>query len=428
MHATDDMGPIKDASIKDASIMDASIMDAAITAAIGLLDMPAHIVELVWRASAVDGRDDMVAAAIEYDRAYGVAYGADSHAMRCASKQLNDQILRAATGMRCIDCSFNGPTALPAVLPHNLASLCLTGADPALTDDLSRLATCSRTLTSLDVSGTSLSDLGQVARLLPNLRHLNASGCRLKNDLGALLRLTGLESLDLGGYMEGFSAAPLAALTRLTRLDLTSTEFGDPLAEHLSGLVRLQELVLEDARGELDVAPLAALTAMRTLSLHYTRVTCIAALRGMSGLRSLDLGCTDVADLAALTALTCLTDLSLVGDEEWAGDLADLAGLPGLVKLRVDATAVTELAPLSRMTALAELHLGDTAIERAQLVHLYGLTALHTLGLCRCTYMATAPDFGALYGMTALRHLHLGCASAQAVAALARAMPDLEIE
>ena len=82
--------------------------------------------------------------------------------------------------------------------------------------------------------------------------------------------------------------SPLAGLTALTRLDLSST-------------------------GVTDVSPLSGLTGLSELDLHYTGVADVALLVGLKSLRHLDLGMTHVDDISALSNMGQIVFLGLAG-------------------------------------------------------------------------------------------------------------------
>jgi Leucine-rich repeat (LRR) protein len=81
----------------------------------------------------------------------------------------------------------------------------------------------------------------------------------------------------------------------------------------------------------VDLAPLAGLTALRSLDLTNTQIADLAPLAGLAALQSLTLWNTKVADLAPLAGLTALQVLDLEGTQ--VADLAPLAGLAALQKL-----------------------------------------------------------------------------------------------
>src|SRR5438309_422804 len=71
----------------------------------------------------------------------------------------------------------------------------------------------------------------------------------------------------------------------------------------------------------------------------------LAALAGLSALRSLDVSFTEVSELAPLARLSALQSLRVSGTQ--VSDLAPLAGLSALETLHVSSTQVSDLAPLA---------------------------------------------------------------------------------
>ncbi|MCA3538857.1 MAG: hypothetical protein IOC80_13955, partial [Rhodobacter sp.] len=160
-----------------------------------------------------------------------------------------------------------------------------------------------------------------------------------------------------------------------------------------------------------DLAPLAALTALRTLTLDQTAVRDLAPLAALTALETLWLNQTAVSDLAPLAALTALQRLTL--DQTAVSDLAPLAALTALEGLGLNQTAVSDLAPLAALTALQRLELNQTAVS--DLAPLAALTALQTLGLSQTAVSDLAP----LAALTALKWLWLNQTAANDLAPLA---------
>jgi len=108
-----------------------------------------------------------------------------------------------------------------------------------------------------------------------------------------------------GNYLESWHVAPAL---------LAASEFQPQV---WAALVALQpeRLWLNGCTGVTDLAPLAGLTQLQTLSLRgCTDVADLAPLAGLTQLQQLSLtGCTGVADLATLAGLTQLRELSLRG-------------------------------------------------------------------------------------------------------------------
>ncbi len=147
------------------------------------------------------------------------------------------------------------------------------------------------------------------------------------------------------------------------------------------------------------IAPLAKLTGLRSLIVANTQVTDLALLAGLTALQTLDVWGTRVADLTPLANLTALQTLNV--SDTWVADLAPLAGLTTLQTLNLRGTQVADLAPLATLTTLQTLNLRGTQV--ANLAPLTGLTTLQTLNVER-TQVA---DLTPLASLTALQTLDL---------------------
>jgi Leucine-rich repeat (LRR) protein len=136
----------------------------------------------------------------------------------------------------------------------------------------------------------------------------------------------------------------------------------------------------------------------------------IAHLKGLTGLKSLDLGTSQVTDtgLGQMTALTGLQTLDLGGTRVTDSGLQHLTVLTELQELDLQRTRVTDvgLSHLRNMKALRELNLASTRTRDVGIVYLKGLTALRRLDL-QFTDIGDA-GLGYLKELKALRYLDLG--------------------
>ena len=180
--------------------------------------------------------------------------------------------------------------------------------------------------------------------------------------MASLAALTKLTSLDLRGNKIGAEgSASLAALRQLTCLDLGHNEIGDAGAWALSGLTNLTTLSLSNTWiGDAGAAELAALTKLISLKLCDNSIgdAGAAALSALTQLTALDLGQNDLGDAgaASLVALTQLKSLDLSYNQIGYAGAASLAAL----------------------TQLSSLNIKDNMIidEEAETVGLDGLSAL----------------------------------------------------
>jgi hypothetical protein len=100
-----------------------------------------------------------------------------------------------------------------------------------------------------------------------------------------------------------------------------------------------------------DLAPLANLSALQTLSISDTQVTDLAPLANLSALQTLNISDTQVTDLASLANLSALQTLYI--SDTQVTDLAPLANLSVLKTLDISNTQVTDLSELLTLISRA---------------------------------------------------------------------------
>lgn len=149
-------------------------------------------------------------------------------------------------------------------------------------------------------------------------------------DLSGLAPLTGLRALDLGGIWFT-DISPLAGLTGLERLTISSSPITDIRA--LAGMHRLQSLEMENltAPSPINLRPLSGLTALERLDLSWHKAT---------------------PDLAPLAPLTALRSLNLSGLQNAPPDLRPLAGLIALERLYLIGIHGLDLSPIAHLSAM----------------------------------------------------------------------------
>jgi curved DNA-binding protein CbpA len=143
------------------------------------------------------------------------------------------------------------------------------------------------------------------------------------------------------------------------------------------------------ATDSADLAQLEPLAPDRLAGLHAdgSRIgdDDLRHLRGMTGLRLLDLSGTKVTDLGLLHLLGCsaLESLWLWDTAVTDAALGLVARLPSLCQLGLGNTAVTDdgLAALAGLADLRLLQLWGTNVEGPGLRHLHGLKSLETVTL-----------------------------------------------
>jgi len=142
----------------------------------------------------------------------------------------------------------------------------------------------------------------------------------------------------------------------------------------LAALPALRELSLAGT-GLGDAATLTGLGLVEVLDCARTQLTGLAALYNMAALRRLDISGTSVAELSSLMDLRNLE--TVVFSHTPVQDLAPLSGLDRLRHVDCSSSDVTDLQPLANLHELRVLLCADTRI--ASLGPIAGLTGLHRL-------------------------------------------------
>ncbi len=129
---------------------------------------------------------------------------------------------------------------------------------------------------------------------------------------------------------------------------LRAAESGVASLGGLEHVAALRTLDVNSNRAIADLGPLAGLTELRDVDLHFNRITDIRPLAGLTNIEQLNLAYNGVSDVRALASLTPLQWLDLVHNE--VADLAPLLGLGALRTLRIsenplDARSMTEHLP-----------------------------------------------------------------------------------
>ncbi len=284
-------------------------------------------------------------------------------------------------------------------------------ANGQMTDDL--LERCSRLdhLTTLDLEGSrQLTDAGlrHLARL-PQLRHLNLSGCGITDrGLAVLRRLPALETIALAWTpMTDAGASHLAACDRLRRVDVAGTASGDGAIRALAGKVDLSDFRSGEAVTDAGLALLRELPVFKTwrggdeamallrpdarpnflmLRGPFTDAG-FAALAELDGLFALDVDSSRLAITgASLAPLVRLAHLNWLAFDAKDDSMADIAALPHLRFLMCQDTVAGDE--------------GFVALSRSRSIeHIWGR---------RC-YNLRRRGFVAMADMPALRYLSVSC-------------------
>jgi len=310
--------------------------------------------------------------------------------------------------------------------------------------DITALSDCAA-LTKLDLSHNKISDLTPLAGLkeltwlslwdnriedirplltLPKLSYLDLDQNRL-TDIGTLGELYTLEELWLSGNRP-LSFEPLRNLSKLRRLGLNDTGFGDADLEIIKGLTALTELDLEDneaftAAGLEELQNALPNCTVKHSPLYFT-VT-LGSQVFTSDMREIRAESVGVTSLQGLEKFSLLNSLILNGNS--ISELSPLSELSGLETLELSGNAITDVSPLKKLTALKRLTLNKNRIsDISALSELRELTVLNLEG-------NQISDPTPIYALTKLRTLYIGKnenLSAEQIVALQEALPACSIQ
>ena len=217
--------------------------------------------------------------------------------------------------------------------------------------------------------------------------------------------------------VEAQSLEDLRHLTQLRKLTITQQSI-DSLS-FLPGMTHLEELVIKDCTLSDSLAPIAALPALRSLTLSGCSLSTAAELEPAVGLKALDLSKNAIGNLSPLSGMTAMEDLDLSGNA--VTDLSVLSGMPQLKSLDCSHNAVSSMAPLASCKNLTRLDLAGNRItsitaldDMAELreLDLSGNAITSVSPLTRCVGLEKLDlaknqltDLSPLSGLSALREL-----------------------
>lgn len=153
--------------------------------------------------------------------------------------------------------------------------------------------------------------------------------------------------------------APLAALTEVRSLRMSRVK---PLHTEVVGkLTKLETLELHRL---LDARGLETLTELRVLEIPDSKITSLAFVANMPKLRVLDLAFAELQDLEGLRGHPSIEKLVLTWTK--VTDLAVLTTLPKLRKLELLGATPSSWAPVGELVRLEELGLSRTVASRTR--------------------------------------------------------------
>ena len=219
---------------------------------------------------------------------------------------------------------------------------------------------------------------------LENLTRLEARNANI-NDLTGLEGATNLRTLDLGAeYVEAENRS------------INSNSVSD--FSPLTGLTKLRSLYLGGSNIS-DISTVAGLTNLRTLGLGNNNISDISAVVGLTNLTSLNLGGNNISNISAVADLTSLTDLNL--DNNNVSDISAVVGLTNLTSLNLGGNSVSDISAVAGLTQLTRLTLwGNNISDISAVSDLTNLTSLNLGG-------NSVSDISAVAGLTQLTRLTL---------------------
>ena len=291
---------------------------------------------------------------------------------------------------------------------YNMNTASLSLMDMGLTDEEMAQVAKLYALTSLNLSGNSITDISALSTL-GGLTALDLSNNRI-SDIRALAELTGLRTLYLDNNpITDFSA--LYALENLSTLSIKGMAISEAQLQALSSALPncaihsdtnqedaaditlggvtfksdVKELNLSN-RGITDISALSACRELERLDLTGNKISDITPLMDIPGLRELIIKDNLVTDLRPLMALTTLAYINAEGNGIIS--TVPLGSLTGLKELHLAENPISDYSGLSRLYSLETLGLEDTGLKDADLDSLKGLSNLRLLTI------TNNPDLG----------------------------------
>ncbi len=216
--------------------------------------------------------------------------------------------------------------------------------------------------------------------------------------LADLVNLTGLTKLTLVGNGAHVDIAPLATLTKLKSLTLRNFALDSLDLDILAQWEWIESLDLQTNR-IASLTPMSSMTGLKNLSLRANSIADITPLSELEDLVTLDIAQNALEDTAPLAKMAGLTEF--IAFENLLTDLRGLQKLSNLKTVDISHNHVTDLSPLADHKALTTLLCEANPVETLE--PLAGCTALETLLCTGGSIPSTAP----LSDMTALRALTL---------------------
>lgn len=230
--------------------------------------------------------------------------------------------------------------------------------------------------------------------LLPYLKTLTISDKKL-DSLECLSGMTQLEELKITGCsLSDGTLDSIAALPALKRLTLSSCGLST-----IADLAEMKNLTYLDLSGNtlrnLDV--LSGMIYLSEIDLSHNAVTSLSALEGLSGLQKLNICYNSVSNLTPLSSCPKLTWLDAGHNE--LGNLNGVETMTALTYLNVGYNSLYAVKQLASCTALTQLDISNNSIS--EIGALSSLTSLTHLDFSynQVVILPNWPDDCALYSI-----------------------------
>jgi internalin A len=288
-----------------------------------------------------------------------------------------NEILKIAKGKISAIPNENGLRDAAKAAAISIKNLTLSELPAA--EDVKELTTYFKNLIKLDVSGCTLSD--QILELL----------CEFKNLEYLSLKNTYVENVTADGFKH------LAKLPNLRDLDLSETDIGDEVFQHIAALTTLTKLKLVGCEEITDFKYLASLKNLEDLDLSGTSIGDVdfQVVTSLKALTKLALsGCHSITQdgFKHLAALPNLQDLDLSMTVITDAELQHVVALKGLTSLELEECeniTADGIKQLAKLQGLQYLCLNGTNIDDAGLQNIATLKALIKLDLEYCRDITT---------------------------------------
>jgi len=199
---------------------------------------------------------------------------------------------------------------------------------------------------------------------LTNLTSLNLSSTGMR-DIGPLANLTNLTTLDLSRNTSLGDISPLAGLSNLHTLSIgglvSIRSIGSFATWHRHTIGAPNHAPITDIR------PLENLTGLRNLTVLATQISDISPLRSLSGLTTLNLSYNHISNVGPLMDMFSLTTLNLNYNN--ISDISPLRDLSNLTRLDLYNNRISDVASLAALLNLQTLDLESNEIRDARPLH-----------------------------------------------------------